>query len=199
VDSATVAIADGRIELTVEVHATTLGQGFAATASARGLPVYDAERGELLFDADNVAVSRIRPTGGNLAERLDRSRLGQRLEETAGKLVAAGIKAYLAARPVYRLKDDVKGIVLKAAVTDVAIEGNRLVVMVSLISLTRTVALFLCLLVLAVILLAQLRLHPGWGIGLLADATDADPISLTLVVLFLGVLVLALVFLARLF
>jgi hypothetical protein len=199
VDSATVAIADGRIELRVEVHATALGQSFAATASARGLPVYEAERGELFFEADNIAVSRIRPTGGNLAERVDRSRLGQRLEEAAGKLVAAGIKAYLAARPVYRFKDDVKGIVLKAAVTNVAIESDRLVITVSLISLTRTVALFLGLLLLALILLVQLRLHPGWGIGLLADASDASPIGLMLMVVFLGVLVLALVVLARLF
>lgn len=200
VDSATVALADGRIELTVEVHATALGQSVAATASARGMPLYDAECGELYFDADNVAVSRVRPTGGNLADRLDRSRLGQHLEETAGKAVAAGIKAYLAARPVYRFKDDVKGIVLKAAVTNVAIEGDRIVITVSLISLTRTVALYLGLLLLALILLAQLWLHPDWGIALPVDAIDADPISWTLMlVLFLGVLVLALVFLARLF
>jgi hypothetical protein len=196
VDSATVAIADGRIELTVEVHATAVGQSFAATASARGMPVYEAKRGEFHFDADNVAVSKIRPTGGNLADRLDRSRLGQRLEETAGKLVAAGVKAYLAARPVYRFKDDVKGIVLKAAVANVAIEGDRLVITVSLISLTRTVALYLGLLVLAVILITRLRLDPGWGSGL-ADASDADPVSLTLMaVLFLGVVV-ALVLVAR--
>ena len=89
---------------------------------------------------------------------------------------------------------------LKAAVTNVAIEGDRLVITVSLISLTRTVALYLGLLLLALILLAQLWLHPDWGIALPVDAIDADPISWTLMlVLFLGVLVLALVFLARLF
>jgi hypothetical protein len=73
--------------------------------------------------------------------------------------------------------------------TNVAIEGDRLVITVSLMSLTRTVALFLGLLLLALILLAQLCLHPGWGIGLLADASDASPVSLILMVVFLGLLV----------
>jgi hypothetical protein len=194
VDGATVAIADGRIELRVEAHATAVGQSFAATASAHGMPVYAAERGELFFDADNIEVSSVKPTGGRLAERLDRSRLGQRFEETTGKLVAAGIKAYLAARPVYRFKDDVKGFVLKAAVTNVAIEGDSLVVTVSLISLTRTVVLFLGLLLLALILLVQLCLHPGWGIGLLADAIDANPIMVALSLGILALVVLALLF-----
>jgi hypothetical protein len=45
VDSATVAIADGRIDLRVEVHAAALSQSFSATASARGTPIYEAERG----------------------------------------------------------------------------------------------------------------------------------------------------------
>jgi hypothetical protein len=187
VDSATVAIAEGRIEVRVEVHATALGQSFAASASARGMPVYQAERGALFFEADNVEVSAIKPTGGRLAERLDRSKLGQHLEDAAGKLVAAGVKAYLAARPVYRFKDDVKGILLKAAVTNIAIEGDTLVITVSLISLTRTVALYLGAILLAFILLFYLRWHPGWGLGVLTDAVDASPIGL--IVLLVGALV----------
>ena len=42
-----------------------------------------------------------------------------RLEPAARGPIAAGVKAYLASRPVYRFKDDVKGFVFKAAITDV--------------------------------------------------------------------------------
>jgi hypothetical protein len=194
VDAATVAIGEGRIALRVEVHAAALGQSFSAVGSASGVPVYEAERGELFFDADNVEVTNVK-AAGSLASRLE-GRLGGRIEEAAGKLVAAGIKAYLAARPVYRFKDDIKGIVLKAAVTNIAIEGDKLVITVSLVSLTRTAALFLGAFVLGLFLLIYLRWHPGWGLGMLTDAIDAGPIGVILaVVLIVGVLVLVLVFL----
>ena len=62
-----------------------------------------------------------------------------------------GIKAYLAARPVYRFKDDFKGLVLKATITDIAIDGDMLVVGVSLIKLTTAVAAWGIGLVLAVL------------------------------------------------
>src|SRR5437763_5079647 len=140
VDAATVAIAEGRIALRVDVHAAAAGQSFSATASARGVPVYDAEHGAIRFDADNVEGSNVKASG-SLATRLE-GRFGGRLEEAAGRLVAAGLKAYLAARPVYRFKDDVKGIVLKAAVSNIAIEGEVLVITVSLINLTTGVAAY---------------------------------------------------------
>src|SRR5262249_51793361 len=133
VDAATVTIAESRIALRVDVHASAAGQSFSATASARGVPVYDSEHGAIHFDADNVEVSNVKASG-SLASRLE-GRLGGRLEEAASKLVAAGIKAYLAARPVYRFKDDVKGIVLKAAVSNIAIENDLLVITVSLLNL----------------------------------------------------------------
>jgi hypothetical protein len=163
VDAATVTIAESRIALRVDVHAAAAGQSFSATASARGVPVYDSEQGAIHFDADNVEVSNVKASG-SLASRLE-GRLGGRLEEVASKLVAAGIKAYLAARPVYRFKDDVKGIVIKAAVSNIAIENDLLVITVSLLNLSIGVGAYIAITLLALAIVIYLVLHPRWGVA----------------------------------
>jgi hypothetical protein len=153
VERAAIDLADGRISLRAKARATALGQPFTATAFARGAPRYNAEAGELFFDADDVRLEDFRIGSGSLAERAERlgSRIGGRLgeaveqnlpriEAAAAGIVAIGIKAYLAARPVYRFKDDFKGFVLKATITDIAVVDDMVVVGVSLIKLTTTVA-----------------------------------------------------------
>ncbi len=171
-----VTIAEGRIALRVELRAAALGQVLAATASVRGVPVYDGARGELFFDADDVKVESLKAVGGGLAQRMDRqdTRLGERIEAAAGKAMAAGIKAYLAARPVYRFKDDFKGIVLKAAVSDIAIAGDAVVIPVSLVNLTAAVATYLFIIVCVLAFMFYLVRHPGWGLSMLAAATGTD-------------------------
>ena len=165
VERATVGLADGQISLRVETRATALGKAFTATAVARGVPRYDAERGEVFFDAENVKLEDF--GGGGLAERLG-SRIGGRLgeeieqslprvEAAAASVVATGIKAYLAARPVYRFKDDIKGLVFKATIKDITIVEDTLVIGVSLIKLTMTVAAWLFGLALAVLVAISLR------------------------------------------
>jgi hypothetical protein len=139
----------------VEAHATALSQAFATTAFARGTPRYNAEAGELFFDAEDVRLEDFTIGSGSLAERAERlgarigGRLGEAVEQRLPRIEAAatvileiGIKAYLAARPVYRFKEDFKGLVLKATITDIAIDGNTLVVSISLIKLTFAVAVW---------------------------------------------------------
>ena len=147
-ERATVSLADDRVSLRVEARATVLGKTLMATAFARGVPRYNAESGEVFFDAEDV---RLEDFGsGGLAKQLGSrisGRLGEeielnmpRIEAAAASAVAIGTKAYLAARPVYRFKDDIKGLVLKAAIKDIAIVGDMLVISVSMIKLTTAVA-----------------------------------------------------------
>jgi len=160
VERATVGLADGQISLRVETRATALGKAFTAIAVARGVPRYDAERGEVFFDAEDVRLedfgsgglvkqlgSRI---GGRLGEEIEQSL--PRIEAAAGGIIAGGIKAYLAARPVYRFKDDLKGLAFKATIKDIAIVGNSLTIGLSLIRMTATVAGWLFGLALVVLL-----------------------------------------------
>src|SRR5215813_9466649 len=82
IERATVNLADGRISLRAETRATALGKSFAVVALARGVPHYDAERGEVFFDADEVRLEDL--GSGSLAERLG-SRIGGRLGEEIGQ------------------------------------------------------------------------------------------------------------------
>ena len=147
---ATVNLADGRISLRVEARTTALLPAIAVVVFARGVPQYNAERGEIFFDAEEVRLEDL--GSGDLAQRLGMllgGRLGDHIEQlphlgaAAAKVIAIGVKAYLAARPVYRFKDDIKGLVLKTTIKDIAIIGNTLVISVSLIKLTAAVAAWL--------------------------------------------------------
>jgi len=176
VERITVTVADDRIGLRVEVRATALDRSVAAVASARGTPRYDADEGEVFFDADDVKLETVSIGGDDPAGRAERlgSRLGGRIgdaikqnlprvEGAAGDLIAAGVKAYLAARPVYRFKDDLKGVVLKATLRDIAIEGSTVVISVSVVNLTVILAVFAATLLGVVVLIIWLFRHPAWG------------------------------------
>jgi hypothetical protein len=144
VERGALSVADGRITVRVETRAAALGKTVATAAVARGVPQYNAERGEVFFDADDVKIEdsgagglvkqlgiRI---GGKLGEKIEQNM--PRVEEAAAGLVAGSIKAWLASRPVYRFKDDIPGLVFKATLKDLVVEGDRLVIGLSLIRLS---------------------------------------------------------------
>jgi hypothetical protein len=156
VERGAVSVADGRITVRVEIRATALGKTIATAAVARGVPQYNAERGEIFFDADDVEIEdsgagglvkqlgvRI---GGKLGEKIE-----QRVDGAAASLVAGGIKAWLASRPVYRFKDDIPGLVFKATLKDIAVEGDRLVIGLSLVRLSAAAFAWLAGLALVVV------------------------------------------------
>jgi hypothetical protein len=101
--------------------------------------------------------------------------LRERAEAAAGAAIAGGLKAYLAARPVYRFKDDFKGIVVRAALSDVTTNADTLVIKLTLIRLTLTVAIGLAVLLAVVFLIVQLVRHPHWGLIILDIALDTIP------------------------
>jgi hypothetical protein len=144
VERATVALADGRITVRAETRAIALGKTIANATVVRGVPQYNAERGEIFFGADDVKIEdsgsggivkqlgiRI---GGRLGEQLQQNM--PKVEDAAAGLVAGSIKAWLAERPVYRFKDDIKGLVFKATLKDMAIESDTLMIGLSLIRLS---------------------------------------------------------------
>jgi hypothetical protein len=154
VDRATVSVVDGRITVRADASVSALGKTIAAAVVARGVPQYNAERGEVFFEADDAKVedsgsgSLVKQLGIRVGESLQRNK--PRVEGAAESLIASGIKAWLAARPVYRFKDDIKGLVFKAVLKDVAVEGDKLVIVASLIRLSAAVAAWLCGLALVV-------------------------------------------------
>jgi hypothetical protein len=176
VEQATINVADGRVTLRVTTNATALGQTVKAVVSARGVPRYDGERGEIFFDAEDVKVTDVALAGGSLAEHIGRlGALRERAEMAAGSAAAAGLKAYLAAQPVYRFKGDIRGIVLRATLADVAMQTDSIVIKLAVVKLTATVAVCLAVLLAVAFLIVQLVRHPDWGLVILDIALDAIP------------------------
>jgi hypothetical protein len=176
VERVTVTFADDRLMLKVEAQGRKLGQPFTVVASARGRPRYDPDRAALFFEPDAVTIEDLTLRGSSVGERVERAagrlkgRLGEIVKEKASAIDAAaariaeqGVKLYLSTFPIYRPKEDAKGLVVRAALRAVAIEDSSLFVTFSLWALTAfAVAWGLLLLALAVFAV-QLTRHPGWG------------------------------------
>ena len=175
IERVAVQLAENRMALRIEVRGTAMRQPVSATVSARGVPRYEAQNGEMFFDADEVKIDQLTVSGRSVAGDEDAA-TRRRLIDAAGagvlRLAEPVIKAYLAARPVYRFKDDFKGIVLKAALVGVTIEQNTMVVTFSVWNLTLTVAVYALVLVILLWLIYWLIRHPLWGLSTIGDLAD---------------------------
>ena len=159
-----VALADNRLALRIATQARVLQQPVSATVSARGVPRYEAHEAVIYFDADEIKIERLAIAGRTVVG--EGGRLGNAVRSTLQGVAENGIKAYLATRPVYRLKDDFKGLVLKAALVDVTIEQNNLAVTFSLWNLTVATGMFVLILIILVLVIYWLIRHPLWGLGI---------------------------------
>ena len=168
IDSVNVAIADNRLALRIALQARVLQQPVSASVSARGVPRYAADQAAMFFDADEIKIDQLAIAGRTVLGE-EGGRLGNTVRSTLQGVAESGIKAYLASRPVYRFKDDFKGVVLKAALVNVAIEQNTLAVTFSLWNLTLTVAMFALILIVLLLVIYWLIRHPRWGL----DIVDA--------------------------
>jgi hypothetical protein len=161
----TVHLADRRLALTVDLHGALLRQPLMAALSARGVPRYEAQSGELYFDVDDVKIDQLtiagRSIGGDDAAGGPRA---QAAGATVRRIAETAMQVYFAAQPVYRFKEDFKGFVLRAALKDVTIEQNAVMVTFSIWNVTVTVAILAVVLIgvlsAAVYLLMR---HPPWG------------------------------------
>jgi len=164
-----VALADNRLALRIAMLARVLQQPITATVSARGVPRYAAQEAAMYFDADEIKIEQLVVAGRTVLGEAG-GRLSNTVRSALQGVAESGIKAYLAARPVYRFKDDFKGVVLKAALVDVAIEQNTLAVTFSLWNLTLTAAMFALILIMLVFVIYWLIRHPIWGLEAIINA-----------------------------
>jgi hypothetical protein len=164
-----VALADNQLALRIATQARVLQQPVSATVSARGVPRYEAHETAIHFDADAIKIEQLAIAGRTVVGE-EGGRLANAARSTLQGAAESGIKAYLATRPVYRFKDDFKGLVLKAALVDVAIEQNTLAVTFSLWKLTMTAAMFALILILLALAVYMLIRHPLWGLEAIINA-----------------------------
>jgi uncharacterized protein DUF1439 len=167
-----VALADNRLALRIAMQARVLQQPVSATVSARGVPRYAAQETAMYFDADDIKIEQVAIAGRTVVGE-EGGRATNTVRSALQGVAESGIKAYLAARPVYRFKDDIKGVVLKAALVDVAIEQNTLMVTFSLWNLTMTAAIFALILIILVLVIYWLIRHPRWGLNIVDAVVNA--------------------------
>jgi hypothetical protein len=172
IERVNVALADNRLALRIALQARVLQQPVSATVSARGVPRYAAQDAAMYFDADNIKIEQLAISGRTVVGE-EGGRLSTAVRSALQGAAESGIKAYLAARPVYRFKDDIKGVVLKAALVDVAIEQNTLMVTFSLWNLTMTAAIFALILIILVLVIYWLIRHPRWGLNIVDAVVNA--------------------------
>jgi hypothetical protein len=158
-----VALAENRLALRIAMQARVLQQPVSATVAARGVPRYAADEAAMYFDADEIKIEQLAISGRTVVGQ-EGGRLANTVRSALQGVAESGIKAYLAARPVYRIKDDFKGVVLKATLVNLAIEQNTLAVTFSLWNLTLTAAMFALILIILLLVIYWLVRHPRWGL-----------------------------------
>jgi hypothetical protein len=84
----------------------------------------------------------------------------------AQRIAEAAVKTYFTEAPVYRLRNDLKGFVLKAALSNVKIDQNVLVVTFSLWNLSLVVFVFALPLLMVASFVYFLVRYPRWGRGI---------------------------------
>jgi hypothetical protein len=175
-----VRLAENRMALRVEMQGTVMRQPVAAVVSAHGIPRYAARNAAMYFDADDVKIDQLTISSKSVIGAGDTATRGRLTEATGAavqRVAETAIKGYLAALPVYRFKQDFKGIVLKAALVDVTIEHNALVATFSLWNLTVSTATFAFVVMVMLLFAYVLIRHPLWGLGTIVDiaATISTP------------------------
>jgi hypothetical protein len=165
VERVTVHLADRRLALRVDLHGALLRQPLTAVVSARGVPRYETQSGELYFDADDVKIDQLTIAGRSIGGADDPA--GARLGEAAGpgvrRVAETAMQVYLATQPVYRFKENFRGVVLRAALKDVTIEQNAVMVTFSIWNVTTTVAILAVVLIGVLSAVYLLVRYPRWG------------------------------------
>jgi hypothetical protein len=159
-ESASVHIADGQVNISARLKGELrFGQSFSLVSSAIGVPSYAG--GAFYFHPDKIKVQELSLQGQQM-----------RAESWMTALVETAAMHAFEKRPIYRLKDDVKGRILRSSLTSIAVAGDRIELTFSLWQITAAVAAGILLLLLSAAAALVLLVKPR-----LAGASPAEPAS----------------------
>ena len=171
-DSAKALIHDGRIDFLIDATGVLRNdKTFSVSVFAAGAPRY--EDAAFYFEPEKIEVKNLAFAGATPGELIARfaERHGLRdpaeqfLEGEAKRLqqlvapIAAGLaKEILAHRPIYRLRDDMKGMLIKSSLQTVRVAGDRLDITVKLLQFGARAMLGALFLIVAIALAGALLL-----------------------------------------
>lgn len=177
VKNATVSLGHEQLTALIEVEGTLRGaKKFSLTAQAVGNPEYSA--GKFFFRPSAIEVREFSFEGDSPSEVMTRlakrylsdEKARQAVNDAAPKIeswmttVAQNAATHvLDRRPVYTLKNDVKGVLIGAALESVKVRGDKLIINFSLWQLTLSVGIGLLCLLAAIGMLWGLIQYPMLG------------------------------------
>ena len=180
--NATLDLLEHDISMTLAVEGNVLGQQFALTAKGAGIPEYRRSEQAFYFRPSELGISELTLRGESAADRIgkftDRYVTNPGLRENI-ETSLPGLRlwlednlepralALLGQVPLYKPKNDMKGIIIKATLANIAIDNGALVLSFSIWELTKTVFFCVFLLVFTLGGAAVMLRHPAWGIPLL--------------------------------
>jgi hypothetical protein len=167
-----------KIGLSIDASATKFKTEFTIGAQTTGVLRYDSSRGAFYFHPESLKMTRAEAKGTPIAEKVgafidkwvdskkiqdNKSEIMTAADEIVHTMVQKSAEAVLIRVPVYTLKDDFKGTVVRAALTDVEVKNGTVIAHLSLWQLTKTVLLFLFVLVASIAIAIGMIAHPGWA------------------------------------
>jgi len=170
-------LSDGKIGLAIEASATKLRNQFTISAQTRGTLRYDDAGGSFYFRPDSLNITCVRLNGERLSQKastfieryVDSPKINAHKEEVVAagaelvhELVQSAAETALARVPVYTLPDTLKGNVVRMFVRSVEVSDGKIIAHLSFWQFTKMLALYVILLVLAIVASAVLVRFPKW-------------------------------------
>ena len=182
VRSATIHIQDNSIIALIDVEGKLrTNKAFTLTAYAIGVPTYSF--GELFFKPDKIEVQKFAYEGSTPTELFTRFAKHYVSDDKARQLVedkAPAIESWMTTvaqtaavhalqqRPVYRPKDDVKGLLIRASLASVTIDQDRIAVTFSIWQLTLSVLFGIFCLLSGIVIIFNLLAYPLLDFAIIA-------------------------------
>jgi hypothetical protein len=144
-------ISDGQVNISAKLNGEfRFGKSFSLASSAIGVPSYS--EGAFYFHPDKIKVQEL-------------SFQGQKVNagDWMTSLVETAAMHSFEKRPIYRLKDDVKGHIIRAALTSIKAGGDHIELTFSLWQITKTVAAGILLLILSAVFALVLLVRSRFG------------------------------------
>jgi hypothetical protein len=171
-------ISDGQIHAVVSVEGTLIAsKKFSLTAKAVGAPQY--KNGAFYFSPTNIKVESFEYEGdkpgvviSKIADRYitdDKKKLLMKdiapvIESWMTTTAQNAVMFVLEKRPVYTLKNDVKGVLIKSSLESVKIQGNELVLTFSVWEFGLSVVIGIFLLIASIAMVLALAQSPFLGV-----------------------------------
>jgi hypothetical protein len=130
-------IGDGQVHISAKLNGDLrFGKSFSLVSSAIGIPTYSD--GAFYFHPDKIKIQELSFQGQQV-----------RAEGWMMSLVEAAAMHAFEKRPIYRLKNDAKGFIIRSTLTSMAVVGDHIEVTLSLWQITKAVMAGILLMILS--------------------------------------------------